>query len=101
MVKVLKALSNPVRLKILALCSIKERSSRELRELLNLSKPLLIVHLRKLLDAGLLEYRAELDERRMITRKYYRTIENLKICIDIEILSRIAEMLESRKRHDV
>jgi len=47
-----KVLSNPIRLKILALCIEKERSSRELREKLGISKPLLIVHLRKLISMG-------------------------------------------------
>lgn len=68
-----KALSSPTRLRILVLCMEEEKTSRELREALGISKPLLISHLRKLLNAGLLEYRVELDEKRMIVRKYYRT----------------------------
>jgi len=68
-----KALSSPTRLKILRLCMDEERTSRELREALGISKPLLISHIRKLLNAGLLDYRLEVDERRKIVRKYYRT----------------------------
>ncbi|WP_240921886.1 helix-turn-helix transcriptional regulator [Thermococcus sp. ES12] len=79
-----KALSSPTRLRILVLCAGREKTSRELREMLGISKPLLISHLRKLLNAGLLEYRVELDEKRMIVRKYYRTRADVP-CIE-EIL---------------
>ncbi len=89
--EVLKVLANPIRLKILALCLDRERSSKELREALGISKPLLIVHLRKLVDLGLLEYRVELDERKMIVKKYYRTRKDINICINPEILRMILE----------
>jgi len=71
--KTFKALSNPIRLRILLLCAAEEKTSRELREALGISKPLLIAHLKKLLSTGLLEYRVEMDERKMIVRKYYKT----------------------------
>ncbi|WP_461863022.1 ArsR/SmtB family transcription factor [Thermococcus sp.] len=77
---IFKALSSPIRLKILALCLDGEKTSRELREKLGISKPLLISHLRKLISSGLLEYRVEFDERRMIVRKYYRT-KNVDLCM--------------------
>ncbi len=92
--EVLKVLASPVRLRILALCLSEERTSRELREKLGLSKPLLISHLRKLVNAGLLEYRVELDEDRMIVRKYYRT-KDFEICINSEILSEILRDIKS------
>lgn len=92
---ILKVLANPVRLKILALCLVKERSSKELREILKISKPLLIAHLKKLLKYGLLEYRVEFDKQRMIIRKLYRTKKNLKICIDEELLRLIMNEITS------
>ncbi len=88
--ELLKVLANPIRLKILALCLSKERSGRELRESLGISKPLLIAHLRKLVEAGLLEYRTELDEERMIVRKYYRT-RRFEICVNSDVLEAILE----------
>ncbi len=91
--ELLKVLANPIRLKILALCLFKERTSRELREKLKISKPLLISHLRKLENMGLLEYRTELDEERMIVRKYYRT-RNFDIRINQEVLEEIFKGLE-------
>ncbi len=93
--ELLKVLASPIRLKILALCLSKERTSRELREELGISKPLLIAHLRKLVDAGLLEYRTELDEERVIVRKYYKT-KSFEICINPEILEEIFEEFKAK-----
>ncbi len=87
-----KALSNPTRLRILILCMDAEKTSRELREALGISKPLLISHLRKLLNAGFLEYRVELDEKRMIVRKHYRTRGDVP-CIE-EILRSVRDRSE-------
>ncbi len=82
------ALSHPIRLKILALCSVRERTAKELREMLKISKPLLIAHLKVLLRVGLLEFRAELDTKRYIVRKYYRT-RDFKLCVSGEELSKL------------
>ena len=49
---VLKALANPTRLAILALCAEREMTSRELRERLRISKPLLIAHIRILMGGA-------------------------------------------------
>jgi len=92
--KTLKVLANPIRLRILALCLRREYTSRELREILGISKPLLIAHLRKLVDAGFLEYRVELDRGKMIVRKYYRTKSDIRVCVDKALLEKVAENLE-------
>ncbi len=83
--KILTALSHPTRLRILALCAVKERTAKELREELGISKPLLIAHLKQLINHGLLESRAEIDEHRYIVRKYYKT-RKFKIEISDETL---------------
>lgn len=62
-----------------------------------LSKPLLTVNIKKLVNAGLLEYRVEYDEERMIIRKYYRTRKDLRICLDEKTLKKIAEKLDNEK----
>jgi predicted transcriptional regulator len=95
LVELLKVLANPIRLKILALCLSKEMTSRELRSELKLSKPLLISHLRKLVNTGMLDCRVELDRKRMIVRKYYRT-RNFEICINSRVLEEIFENLKLR-----
>ena len=89
MVRIFKTVSNPIRLRILAMCLEREYTSRELREILGISKPLLIAHLKKLINTGLLEYNVVFDRERMIVRKYYRTNENIEICINKKILRNI------------
>ncbi len=91
----LKVLANPVRLKILALCLNKERTSKELRKKLKLSKPLLIAHVRKLTSAGFLSCRAEVVKGRVV--KYYRT-ERFEVCCGEEILKDILEELEDSEK---
>ena len=93
-----KALANPLRLRILALCAARERTSTELRRLLGVSKPLLIAHLKKLLKHGLLEYRVVVDEKRLVIRKLYRVPDDLEIRLDKETLRRLAETLEGKER---
>ncbi len=88
--ELLKILSHPIRLKILTLCSKREFTSRELREYLGISKPLLISHLKKLITGGFLEYRIELDEERMIVRKFYKTKE-FEICVNSELLKKMGK----------
>ncbi len=83
--KILTALSHPTRLRILALCAVKERTAKELREELGISKPLLIAHLKQLINHGFLESRAEIDKHRYIVRKYYKT-RKFKIEISDETL---------------
>jgi len=75
----------------LALCLNEEKTSKQLRETLGISKPLLISHLRKLTNNGLLEYRVEFDEKRMIVRKYYRT-KNVDLCMRAVLEEIIREM---------
>ena len=85
----LKVLSHPIRLKILVLCSRRELTSKELRESLGISKPLLISHLKKLVSVGFLEYRVELDNEKMIIRKYYKT-KDFEICVNKEMFEKMA-----------
>jgi predicted transcriptional regulator len=73
------------------LCLNEEKTSKQLREALGISKPLLISHLRKLMNSGFLEYRVEFDEKRMIVRKYYRT-KNIDLCIATVLEEIIKEM---------
>ena len=84
--KMLTVLSHPTRLRILALCAVKERTARELREELGISKPLLIAHLKQLINYGFLESRAGIDEQRFIVRKHYKT-RKFKIEISDETLA--------------
>lgn len=75
-------------MKILALCLDKEMTNKELRERLNISKPLLIMHLKMLIKYGLLEQRVEFDENKLIIRKYYKT-KNFEIRIGASTLKKV------------
>ncbi len=85
--ELLRVLSNPVRLKILALC-LEERSSKEIREILGLSKPLFISHMKKLLNSGLISCKVKRLDGKAV--KYYKTV-NFEICCSTEILKDILE----------
>ncbi len=95
--ELLKALANPVRIRILELCMRGERSSTELRRALGISKPLLISHIKKLTSLGLLESKLVLDEERGIVRKYYRT-GNWEICVRKELEKLFQRDFEKGKR---
>jgi len=84
-----KALSNPIRLKIIALCSKQPMTSKELRNVLGISKPLLLAHLKILIKAGLIRYEVEVDSERGIIRKKYRATD-IKLCIDNKVIQKIA-----------
>ncbi len=88
--ELLKVLSHPTRLKILALCTKREFTGRELRESLGISKPLLISHLKRLVASGFLEYRVELDKEKMVVRKFYKTRE-FEVCINKDMLLKMSK----------
>ncbi len=88
----MKAFSNPIRLKILALCAIKRRSNRELRELLGISKPLLILHVKELTKKGLLSVETEVDKNRFIIRKFYKT-SDFEVCLNKDFFKKLGSQL--------
>ncbi len=90
---IMKAFSNPIRLKILALCSIRRRSNRELKEILGISKPLLILHLKELVKKGLLTVETELDENKAVIRKFYK-ISNFEICLDKDFFEKLGSKFQ-------
>ena len=90
MVKTLKALASPIRLRIIALCSQRPHTGRELRSLLGISKPLLIMHIKKLIGVKLLRATIEVDEKRGIIIKHY-SAEKIDIKLDNKQLTSILE----------
>ncbi len=83
-----KVLSSPTRIAILILCSKREVSTRELREKLGISKPLLLAHIRKLVKAGLLESRLVVDEEKGRVIRLYRTTD-FEVCISRDLLGEL------------
>jgi len=58
-VRVMKALSDPSRVKIIKILGVKELCVCELRQLLGLAQPTVSKHLKILEEAGLVDYRKE------------------------------------------
>ena len=78
-VKIGDALSNPIRIKIVHLLNKKPMNIYELAKTLNLSRPVIYTHLKKLEDADLVESDLILDDAR--AKRIYKSKE-FKFCID-------------------
>jgi DNA-binding transcriptional ArsR family regulator len=81
--KICDALSNPVRLKIIHFLNKKPMNIYELAKALNLSRPVIYTHLKKLEDASLVESDLILDDARAKriykSREFEFYINNVKI----------------------
>ncbi|MFC4909304.1 ArsR/SmtB family transcription factor [Actinomadura gamaensis] len=93
LLRVLAALDNPHRLRILAALADERDYVSNLARELGISRPLLQVHLRKLVAAGLVEGRAEVspDGRAM---KYYE-IAPFRFELTPEVVRRAARTLSA------
>ena len=85
--KLFDALSNPIRLRILGILHQERQYVSELARLLNISRPLLYMHLRKLEDAGLVEGSAEISSSGK-ANKFFQC-RDFNVCLDME---RVAEL---------
>lgn len=90
-VRVLRMLANPVRLKMLALIAAKPRHAYELSKLLNISYPLVHMHLKALERAGLVEG-FYTEEARM--KRVYR-LRDFQLVVNGQTLRKLGERLES------
>lgn len=69
-VKIFEALSHPMRIKIIGILAQERQYVSELARMINISRPLLYMHLKKLEAAGLVSGRHEISESGKAT-KYY------------------------------
>ena len=86
-------LSNKHRLCIIAALSEKRKYTSELVRELEISRPLLYLHLRNLEEVGILKGKTELGKRGR-ARKYYELCD-FELCLTGE---KIKEMLENEKK---
>ena len=86
-------LSNKHRLCIIAALSEKRKYTSELASELEISRPLLYLHLQKLEEVGILKGKTELGKRGR-ARKYYELCD-FELCLTGE---KIKEMLENEKK---
>ncbi|MEM1820952.1 MAG: winged helix-turn-helix domain-containing protein [Thermofilaceae archaeon] len=91
LVKTLRVMANPIRLRMLALIAARPRHAYELSKLLGLSYPLVHMHLRALEKAGLVEG-AYVEEARV--KRVYR-LKDFRLVLDGETLGKLGEKLEN------
>ncbi|WAA13893.1 ArsR/SmtB family transcription factor [Fervidibacillus halotolerans] len=92
----LEALSNPYRLKIISILYQERQYVSQLARLLEISRPLLYLHLQKLEDAGLICGKLELSEEGKAV-KYYELIP-FSIPLNPEKIGELSESLTLKKQ---
>jgi ArsR family transcriptional regulator len=91
-IKVFDALSHPMRIKILGLLAKERQYVSELARMVNISRPLLYMHLKKLETAGLIAGHAEISSAGKAT-KYYESLD-FEITINPSVLTALSETIE-------
>jgi ArsR family transcriptional regulator len=91
-IKVFDALSHPMRIKILGLLAKERQYVSELARMVNISRPLLYMHLKKLETARLIIGHAEISPAGKAT-KYYESL-NFEITINLPLLTALSETIE-------
>ena len=89
--KLFDALSHPTRIKIVGILAEERRYVSELAKLINLSRPLLYMHLRKLEDAAIVSDSYEISNSGK-TQKYYE-LKRFSIHLTPELLTEVARTI--------
>lgn len=89
--KLFDALSHPMRVKVIGILAQKRRYVSELAKLLNMSRPLLYMHLKKLEEAAIVTGNYEISESGK-SMKYYE-IKNFDIRLTPELLGELAKTI--------
>jgi len=92
-IKVMKALSNKVRLRMLALLSERPMSVYELSKILGLSYPLTFLHLKQLRDAGLVQEVRRAEGPGPLPTRYYAVAE-FSIVVTPQLIRELVESSE-------
>ncbi|MBD8005934.1 ArsR/SmtB family transcription factor [Bacillus norwichensis] len=96
LLKILEALSNPYRLKIIAALHQERQYVSQLARELGISRPLLYLHLRKLEEAQLIKGQHEIAEDGK-AMKFYE-VSSFCIKLDEHLISSVADSLSIKKR---
>lgn len=96
LLKILEALSNPYRLKIIAALHQERQYVSQLARELGISRPLLYLHLRKLEEAQLIKGKHEIAEDGK-AMKFYE-VNSFCIKLDEHLISSVADSLSIKKR---
>ena len=96
LIKLLAALSNPFRLKIIAILHQEKQYVSQLARELGISRPLLYLHLQKLEEVELIKGHHEISETGK-AMKYYE-LNSFNIALNEQIIADLAENLSIKKR---
>lgn len=88
-VKVFDALSHPVRIKIIGILSEERQYVSELARLVNISRPLLYMHLKKLEAARLVTSTMEISDSGKATKFF--VLEAFELNVTSELLNRLSQ----------
>lgn len=94
LVKVCDALSHPVRIQIIGILASERQYISELARLLNISRPLLYMHLQKLEAAGLVKGQLELSDDGK-AMKYYEVLT-----FNIALTPQVLQAATRQLRHE-
>lgn len=97
LLKFFEALSNPQRLKIIAVLSEGEQYVSQLARELNMSRPLLYLHLQKLEEANLVSSDMEILESGKAAKYYMLNSFNYEI--NEELICKLASTLTMKKKN--
>ncbi|KAB2336606.1 winged helix-turn-helix transcriptional regulator [Cytobacillus depressus] len=98
LIKLLDALSNPFRFKIIAILHQEKKYVSQLARELGISRPLLYLHLQKLEEVELIKGHHEISETGK-AMKYYE-LNSFNIVLNEQIIADLAENLSIKKRKD-
>lgn len=96
LLKVLEALSNPYRLKIISILSQEKQYVSQLARELNISRPLLYLHLQKLEEANVIKSNMEILESGKAA-KYYM-LNSFEYNINAELIHTLIPSLTTKKK---
>ncbi|MFD2043381.1 ArsR/SmtB family transcription factor [Ornithinibacillus salinisoli] len=98
LLKILEALSNPYRLKIISILHQERQYVSQLARDLGISRPLLYLHLQRLEDAGLITGDYEVSDQGK-TMKYYK-LTPFHLSINSQLIMDLSNSLTLKKRKE-
>lgn len=98
-IKLFDALSHPMRIKIVGILAEERQYVSELARMINISRPLLYMHLKKLEAAGIIKGHHEISESGKATK--YFELKQFKIQLTPELLTELSKTIPISENNEV
>lgn len=98
-IKLFDALSHPMRVKIVGILAEERQYVSELARMVNISRPLLYMHLKKLEAAGIIKGHHEISESGKATK--YFELKQFKIHLTPELLIELSKTIPISESNEV